>query len=224
MKFKPVLLSTVVTVLVSSGCSNNSSRYNPAEIAKLDTVTKQSAAIGCFAGALIATDPNKRNLLLLKCLIGGYSGYLVGRSISKRRAAYRNLEQQVNGEISHTAKLNKQLKKHISDQQKDLLKYKFKIQRATKDGQALEKDLVELTKLYKELLKVDKDEKKSFNNLMKEVQFKEETASAALPSGLSQQEAKLQREITLLKENIKLLQVNRATLASYKRQVTEVLL
>lgn len=221
---KVILANCVAFSVFLTGCSSDMSSVRPGDSKRIQKIATQGAALGCFGGAMLFTDSRKRNLKLLKCLIGASAGYMAGRSLAKRQASYRNLQDQINGEIGHTATLNTKLKAHVLSQKKDLMKYKANVAKLTRDEDTVNDSFVDIAKLYQELTKVDKDEQKEFQNLQKEFEYKRSTLQQAEANSYSQQARKLEKEIALLEQNIAALSQNRQRLASYKKQVTDVLL
>jgi hypothetical protein len=174
-------------------------------------IKKEAVTMGCLATLGFWKAIGQENPGALMCVAGGASGFLLGKSIAERKCAYLTLADQVDGEISHTAKMNGMFPLFFQEQNMQVALIKAQAKGVLAQYQQGQADKKSLEKMHESLAKQLQKEKQFLVQVQENSQFKQETSLKAKPKsiGISEEkQAALSAEIRALIQHIRKLREN----------------
>lgn len=192
-------------------------------------VTKRTAIkaipTSCLVKAALYKSIGKDDPSILMCAAGGAAGFMLGDSVDTRRCSYRIFEDQLNGEIAHTKKMNGNFATLLSQKQQQLSSQQAQIATLQQQKEHKQQSLQQKQATAKNLDRVVQEEKQFAQTLQQELAFKSQTlqqSKQAQKEDYLEREQALTKEITLLRQNIKKLRLENEKLSKLQAQLSEI--
>ena len=224
------LLVVCIMACCASACSSISSKHTKAQAEQINQckaelpvskkVKMQSVTSGCLMSVAVSKMTGSNNPAPMLCLAGGTSGFLLGESIAERKCGYITLEEQLDGEISHAAKMNAGFSVVFMQQEMALKKHELSAAGLSTQKASDEQGQVALSAFEQKLVEQLKQDQALLANTQNEFRFKRETLEKSRKLKQQEKEDKLLAEIRALQKSIKVLQENRLKLARLKNSLT----
>lgn len=179
----------------------------------------------CLVKAAIYQSIGKEDPSILMCAAGGAAGFMLGDSIDTRRCGYRVFEEQLNGEIAHAKKMNRNFSLLLIQKTQQLHSQKAQITTLQKQKDSNQLSLQQKKHVAKSLGKTLQDEQAFSNTLQQELSFKSKTlqqSKKAQKDDYLEREKDLLQEITLLRQNIEKLRLENEKLSKLQAQLSEI--
>lgn len=176
----------------------------------------EAVSTGCMASFAFNRMINSKDPSPLLCIAGGTTGFLLGESIAQRKCSYLTLQQQVDGEIAHAAKINAGMVQVFAQQAKDLALFGGLATSLSAQKASDEKQQQALSSFADSLNQQIRKEQVLLTTLRDEISFKRETLGKGQSLKQQEKEDKLLEEINSLQESIARLQKNYSKLVAFR--------
>jgi len=225
-------LALIVALCFLSGCAAKSGGPNSQTDDATRTKTEGTAfgailggLVGAAAGAAFDSGNRGRGALIgagIGAVAGGTAGYMYGSSVAERKQQYANEEDRLDGEIKVVQKYNADLQQQNLAMEKDIKDLKERVAALQSKKKSL-KDKAQLTAEEEKYISgtVDKNNKAiaGYNQeLTALTQYKQELEGKG--SETAPQVANLEKEITLLRNQINTLDSNNKQMAKLADNLT----
>ncbi len=213
MRILNKLIAMGIVLAMFSGCANISNDATRTKTEGTLLGAGVGAAAGAVAGALLGGKQGAAIGAGIGGLLGAGTGYAIGSTVADRKQKYANEEDRLNGEIQVVMQYNKQLEEYnvattnrINTLDKEIsnLKSLYKARRVTEI--ALKNKQGQIIKLIRDADKIKDDKSKELIALTEYQKSISETQSQS-------NVAKLDQEVSALRNNIALLDSNNKQMA-----------
>ncbi len=202
-------ISIIVSLSLIS-CASNESMDD-------QTQTKvEGTAIGALLGTALGAALGGKKGALIGAAVGAGGGYLIGNEVAERKQKYASDEDFLDGEISSVAEYNKTAKSYNHSLAKEIKSLNTQVSRLEKD---YKQGKINKSKL--EAKKKSIEQRMARNEQMLDDLEKEYQVNVSIRDDRKQSHGdtdpyvkKLEKEISALKNNIKVLQQNSTQLAA----------
>jgi hypothetical protein len=166
---------------------------------------KQAVTTGCLVSMAFWKAIGQDNPVALVCVAGGGAGFLLGQSIAERKCSYRVLEEQLDGEIAHTEKVNMGFPILFAQKTTKLAEQETMVNTLLAQKKAGTASINNTNKVLKTIHEAAQRERELVQTLAKETNFKHKTLNESQRLKQAEKIQKLRKEIALLHKNIKKL-------------------